>query len=49
MSVFEDIESGIEISNEQAINYFHKILKCKSFRLVNYILMRLKKDIEKLV
>lgn len=34
MNVFEDIENGIEISNEQAINYFHKILKCKSFRLV---------------
>lgn len=34
MNVFEDIESGIEISNEQAINYFHRILKGKPFRLV---------------
>ena len=34
MSVFEDIESGIEISDEQAINYFHRILKGKPFRLV---------------
>lgn len=34
MSVFDDIEKSIEISNEQAINYFHRILKCKSFRLV---------------
>lgn len=34
MSIFEDIKQSIEISDVQAINYFHRILKHESFRLV---------------